>query len=189
MTSTNPAPGWYPDPSGAPQSRWWDGIQWHTATQQTVAPYSATGANYFSASEVNPSTVPMWIIALLPIASLLSTVVYATSGGFAMAAAAAPFTAADGFNVLLTLAIYVSYVVLAFVDHKALQARGLDRPFAPGWAFIPIVYIIGRSTTVYQRTRRGLAPLFVWIGSVVANWIFSILIGVIIGMTMDPGLR
>src|SRR5215212_4621871 len=27
-----PPPGWYPDPSGAPQQRWWDGQQW---TQQT----------------------------------------------------------------------------------------------------------------------------------------------------------
>ena len=30
------APGWYPDPSGAPHQRYWDGAQW---TEQT-APYS-----------------------------------------------------------------------------------------------------------------------------------------------------
>ena len=28
-------PGWYPDPSGAPYTRWWDGIRW---TEHTGAP-------------------------------------------------------------------------------------------------------------------------------------------------------
>lgn len=28
-----PTPGWYPDPSGAPQQRYWDGRQWTSATQ------------------------------------------------------------------------------------------------------------------------------------------------------------
>lgn len=30
---TNPSPGWYPDPSGEPQNRWFNGIQWDAATQ------------------------------------------------------------------------------------------------------------------------------------------------------------
>jgi peptidyl-prolyl cis-trans isomerase B (cyclophilin B) len=32
---TTPAqpPGWYPDPTGQPQSRYWDGIQWTSSTQ------------------------------------------------------------------------------------------------------------------------------------------------------------
>ena len=28
-TSTPPPPGWYPDPHGGPQQRYWDGHQWH----------------------------------------------------------------------------------------------------------------------------------------------------------------
>lgn len=28
MSGTAPAPGWYPDPQGTPQARWWDGVRW-----------------------------------------------------------------------------------------------------------------------------------------------------------------
>lgn len=34
----NTAPGWYPDPSGAPLQRYWDGISW---TAQTAGPHTA----------------------------------------------------------------------------------------------------------------------------------------------------
>lgn len=29
MTSQQPAPGWYPDPSGTPGQKYWDGHQWN----------------------------------------------------------------------------------------------------------------------------------------------------------------
>lgn len=42
MTATggpaNPPAGWYPDPSGQPQLRWWDGIAWGEQTQAGQAP-------------------------------------------------------------------------------------------------------------------------------------------------------
>ncbi len=28
MTSQQPAPGWYPDPGGGPEQRYWDGSRW-----------------------------------------------------------------------------------------------------------------------------------------------------------------
>ena len=52
MTDTPSAvPGWYPDPTGAAQSRWWDGSQWTSATQPAaqssvgVDDAAATGPN------------------------------------------------------------------------------------------------------------------------------------------------
>ncbi|WP_045876806.1 phospholipid scramblase-related protein [Pseudofrankia sp. DC12] len=33
MSQNSPVPGWYPDPSGAPGLRWWDGVQWTGHTQ------------------------------------------------------------------------------------------------------------------------------------------------------------
>ncbi len=40
MTSPAQPPGWYPDPTGQPQSRYWDGIQWTSSTQLAGVPVS-----------------------------------------------------------------------------------------------------------------------------------------------------
>ena len=37
MSQSAHPPGWYPDPSGAPQQRWWDGTQWTQHTQPAPA--------------------------------------------------------------------------------------------------------------------------------------------------------
>jgi hypothetical protein len=37
------APGWYPDPWGQAQSRWWDGTQWTEQTQAGGAPAAPAG--------------------------------------------------------------------------------------------------------------------------------------------------
>jgi hypothetical protein len=42
--SVNPPAGWYPDPSGQPGQRWWDGSAWTEQTQQ--APSAAPGSGY-----------------------------------------------------------------------------------------------------------------------------------------------
>jgi TM2 domain-containing membrane protein YozV len=45
MTSSQPAPGWYPDPSGGPSEMYWDGQQWKAdgpAATAAVATYGRT---------------------------------------------------------------------------------------------------------------------------------------------------
>lgn len=37
---TAPQPGWYPDPSGLPGERYWDGQRWTASTGQTAMPHS-----------------------------------------------------------------------------------------------------------------------------------------------------
>jgi TM2 domain-containing membrane protein YozV len=46
MTSSQPAPGWYPDPSGGASQMYWDGQQWianDPAAAASVAPYGGAG--------------------------------------------------------------------------------------------------------------------------------------------------
>ncbi|WP_244527864.1 MULTISPECIES: hypothetical protein [unclassified Leifsonia] len=57
-------------------------------------------------------------------------------------------------------------VLLAYLDRKALQRRGYDRPFQWVWAFLgllmyacSLVYVIGRTIVIRRRGGRGAAPL------------------------------
>ena len=47
-TTSPPPPGWYPDPSGAPGQRYWDGTAWHTAAPQQQKPVSTKKALLWS---------------------------------------------------------------------------------------------------------------------------------------------
>lgn len=69
-----PPAGWYPDPAGAPQQRWWDGLQWtenlQPATQQAVQPAEPLAVSQPIAQQVTapevidaPATFPFQPVA------------------------------------------------------------------------------------------------------------------------------
>jgi uncharacterized membrane protein YhaH (DUF805 family) len=121
-------------------------------------------------TDADPSTPYMWAIAVTPLLSLLSLVVVDFTAyldetlRLAEAGSTAP-PAVPGMaaSQLISWGLYALTVVLAFFDWRALKRRGVDRPFAWPWAFLSIVYVIGRGVVVKRRTGRGLAPMVVYL--------------------------
>lgn len=151
-------------------------------------------------SDADPSTPFFWAIVLLPLLGLVSLFFIdldayvgdmmraGMSGDGAVNAATPPGLVAAQ---LISWGSYALTVVLAFFDWRALRARGIDRPFPWPWAFLSVVYVIGRTVVVKRRTGRGLAPLFVYI----AVWLLSVVVtGIVFAQalavigSMTPGV-
>ncbi|TFB55010.1 DUF2510 domain-containing protein [Cryobacterium tagatosivorans] len=137
--------GWYADPTGLPQKRWWDGEQW---TEHLHDPErNAYGIDEGSALGARAAVFNnyLWAIALLPVVSFLA------------------LTSAETASPLLGWGISIGSVLLAFLDRRQLLRDGLDQPFHWAWAILsPGAYVVGRSVTVRRRTGASLAPMWVW---------------------------
>lgn len=135
--------GWYADPAGLPQKRWWDGEQWteHLHDPERNA-YGIDG----STARASVFNNYLWAIALLPVVSFLA------------------LTSAETASPLLGWGISIGSVVLAFLDRRQLLRDGLERPFHWAWAILsPGAYVVGRSVTVRRQTGGSLAPMWVWV--------------------------
>lgn len=166
------------------------GQQQQTATYQPMQSFGAvqpygTSQPYgysqpYSAQGVNPSTEYMWRIAFWPLTGILTTAVYALMGGLSYSSGY--ISSSDLMSALSAVLLYLALSVLCYAlfirfalqDSRELRRRQIREPFGWGWAFIPIVYVIGRTAVVYSRTGQGLAPLFVC----VASWLFANVIGI-----------
>ena len=180
MTEVTPA-GWYPDSTSPGQQRWWDGTQW---TEHVQAPYVAGAARVaMKAPEgTSPHTAQIWLIVglflLQGIASLvwlvsfdwsgyMSSALDSSLGGSPTNPYAMMFTPGYLATMALSFVAYAATAALAFFDTKALEARGVVRPFHWAFSFIPgygsLVYVIGRSIVARRRTGSGMSPLWVYI--------------------------
>ena len=160
-----PVAGWYPDPSGLPRQRWWDGTQWtehlHDPSLETygVAPAVVVGPD-------TPAYTPyIWAIVLLPILSLIALVTMDPMGqAFRIDEFGVPQTSVAMVVIeLLGWATYAAIVILAYLDYARLKNAGFARPFHWAWAFLSSgVYVIGRSVVVHRSIRRSLTPIWVY---------------------------
>ena len=184
-SANSPAAGWYPDPAGSPLQRWWDGAAW---TERTYDPISAA-----SAAPVHPdvpagtrvSTPWIWIIALLPLLSLLGVLLVdyrqymedtfalqTDPGGFA--GLPASFGQVLGLSALGWL-VYALSVLFAFLDWRALKKRGVTAPFHWAWAFLFVIpYVIGRAVVLKRRGRSYFVPMWVYLAIYVITLVVSI---------------
>lgn len=186
---TSPAPGWYPDPAGTPRRRYWDGRAWTEFFDGGSWDGSVQQPKLPEGTRVN--TPYIWLIVLLPVLSLIALLFWNMDAYF-QRALQSPRTAgfsqfADPGYLLVqgvNWLIYAAIVVLAVLDWRALKRIGIVRPFHWAWAFLPLVYIIGRAVVLRRRVHRGLAPLWTAIGV----YVVSLVVGIVKVVTVFGAL-
>lgn len=197
--------GWYPDPAGSANSRWWDGSQWTGHYQQ---PYSAgAAAAALRAPEgTKVYSVWIWLIVFLPYLSipLLFTIDLGglTSGldyqdPNASTSLQLQLMTSPGYLALTGLGWLVNILLVFFswLDWRWLKNAGVPKPFHWAFGFISLagypVYAIGRAIVTKRRTGHGSAVLWATIIAFVVAIIVSLawaftLVAVILQNT--PGL-
>ena len=124
-------------------------------------------------------TVWIWLITLLPLVTYIGLLFLDFEGYFRAAIAyssiqspdsqqaqqlfqaVGPFIAGVFILDIVGFLLYALCVVFAFLDQRVLRRRGFDRPFHWAWAFLGIVYDIGRA--VVARRRGGANALWpIW---------------------------
>ena len=74
---SNPVQGWYADPAGTDQLRWWDGEQW-TDRYQANATAQFTPVAQAPATKATGGQIALAVIALLLVVLFLGTSIIAT---------------------------------------------------------------------------------------------------------------
>jgi len=192
-TPTTPA-GWYPDPSGTPRSRWWDGVQWTENYHDPLGAAQISGGTLTAPEDTDTYTPGYWALlallganvllqfsALLP-DNLNSTIDNALSDSTSIVPTYTPF---EAISAVLSFLLIAGMIVSAFLDYRALKNRGVPKPFHWAWSFFGIVaiaypiYLIGRAAIVARRTGTSIAPIWIPIGYCGLVILISIVAGVI----------
>lgn len=183
--------GWYPDPAGSTQQRWWDGTKW---TDHLQAPYTPAASGAVAGALKAPEgtkayNVWIWLVVLLPYVTLPFLFFLDFSSMFtpammndpdAMMSSQLAFYTSPAYLGLVFggLITTVLVIIFAYKDWKELKAAGVPQPFH--WAFVFLnlvigpVYAIGRAVIVKRRTGHGSAVLWVTIGLIVLTIIIVI---------------
>jgi hypothetical protein len=181
--------GWYRDPAGSDQLRWWDGAGWteHLAANPPQASPHTNRSR--SRPQISPSTPVynafIWLVVLLPLVSMILMptwhpvlrIEYVGVQRIRAIDPASLFSPWYVFLVLLGLAIDVLMVVFAALDRRKLERDGVWWPFHWAWAILAApIYIIGRSVIVHKVAhRRGLAPIWVFIAVTLLTFVAVII--------------
>jgi len=163
----------------------------YPGTTPTAGGYpSAPSVGYDTAPRrgIPTNTVWIWLLVALPLVSVVSLFAF-DWGSYIRESVYAelyadPFASPSTAGVVLTavssvlsIVLLAATVLFAFLDWRALRARGIEQPFHWAWSFFVLligsglVYIIGRSVVVRRHTGKGLAPLWAAIAVTVVTWI------------------
>jgi hypothetical protein len=166
-------------------------------------PYSrATPAAQLRAPEgTDPYTPWIWLILVIPVVQFLPVLFIdwdnfvRLSLGDGGAFAEGPVFFSPAF-LALQAASWIGTALMvwfAYLDWRELNRRGVPQPFHWAWIFLTLavsyaVYTIGRSVVVQRRTGRGIAPMWITIATLVAGFIASITIGVVVSQLIIANL-
>jgi hypothetical protein len=201
--------GWYEDPAGQSDMRWWDGANWtaHTMMHPPVAPVApvaptplpqqAFGSAPHSWSPqpwsheplrtpaVPPWSTPyIWILSVLPLAEL--TLSY--GAGFLWGLT----FGTSGLGVMglgLTIFFIALFVLFTILDYRALGRLGYVKRASPFLIIIPLIYMGRRAAAVRRVTRKGLLPLFVFMGGLILFGVVTVLLNANTPSLSDPNQR
>lgn len=189
MSNATP-PGWYPDPSGHPGMRWWDGTAWTQHVGPPPAQAQAQATRPRLRDEVPTDTVWVWLLVLQPVLAVLLQFAYQphlqfrTIGPERIPTVDPTSLYTAGYFVVQVggLVLYGAAVVLAWLDHRELRRRGVVRPFPWPWAFLSaIVYVIGRFVVV-RKVAPGRPTWPLW--SYLAVFVLSTVVGLVHGLAL-----
>lgn len=134
-----------PEPS-RPEDKWWSAAKSPTAREGAVILRGTTTSN----------TGPSWVIAMLPLAQLVVSLLLVTSLGGSTDLGTA-------FLAVLVVPYFLA-ILLAIVDRRALRRRDLERPAHWAWAFLTApIYLIVRARATLRESGDGAGPILVWL--------------------------
>jgi hypothetical protein len=188
----NVPPGWYPDPAGGGQQRWWDGTAWADHRQQ---PYSVNAAALKAPDGTKTNTPWIWLMVVLPLFAFIPLFFIDWAGMYdfdlldetdALRSQFALFS--SPWYIASTVGSWLVYglcALFAFLDWRELKRREIPRPFHFAWTFLSsVVYVIGRSVVVGRRTGSGRAPMW---GAIIVLAI-SLASGIYVAVAMISGM-
>lgn len=162
-----PAPGWYPDGTGA--VRWWDGAAWTAHAQGSASaagPHPEVRERPRLADHLAVDSPWTWVIALAQLIAVPSIFLIDVRGYVRFLAEGdgsgfVSYFATTGIVALLGWALTALIIVAAHRDSKRLTALGVVRPFHWAFAFLgATVYLIGRHVVLRKVTRTPGWPLW-----------------------------
>lgn len=187
MTDNTPQPvvaGWYADHTDPALQRWWDGLSW---TEHTRAGYPAGGVELKAPEGTSWNTPWIWLVIFLPLLSYTGLFFFNVSGLITRdpAALTAAMTGLVIWSIVYTtvgLLLTAALIAFAYFDWRELKRRGVPEPFHWAFAFLGVVYPIGRAVVTNRRIGDGLqvlwASIAVFVIGIVGVTIWSILFSV-----------
>ena len=204
MTDATPtvAAGWYPDPAGSGNLRWWNGVAWTDQFQQPYSP-EATAAALRAPEGTKAYTPWIWFVVFLPYITLpflflidfssLITEDMLFDDTAAMRAQVAFFLSPGMITLtLLSWVAIIGTILFSWLDWRALTAAGVPRPFGWPWQrqdqVVVTAHALGRAVVTKRRTGHGSGVLWATIIALVVGFIVAIIWGIVLTVQLTQSV-